>query len=84
MGQSGGWSFSPDAGPLPRDAVVEDAVGEDVEELSLPADGGGSVDEECLLVLGIEAFGVVAEAVEGWEVRVVGWDEADVFGVVVR
>ena len=63
---------------------MEGGVGDDVEELSLPADGGGSVDEEGSLVLGVERFGVVAERVEGGEVGVVGWDEADVFGVVVR
>ncbi len=52
-------------------------------ELAFPADAGGAIDEEASFEVVVEAFGVGADAVEGFEGRVVGWDEWDVFGVVV-
>lgn len=65
---------------MPGEAVVEQRPGEQVQDLSSPAECGCPVGDEGALVVGVDGFAVVAEPVEGLEVRVGLGEEAELVG----
>ena len=77
-----GWVASVPCVALKGEAVHAEGMGDEVEVLAFVADGVCPAEPEGVVERSVDGLGVVAAPVQRCEVRVRGWDRADVLGAV--